>query len=131
MTSRKMDINSSPEPLIRQAQALQHAGRLVEAEQAYTQILARWPALPDCWYNLGVVQRLQGRAAAALTSYREALNHGVSRPEEVHLNRAVILSDALQRGHEAETELREALRLNPTYLPAMLNLANLHEDRGE
>ena len=52
-------------------------------------------------------------------------------PEEVHLNRAVILSDALQRIPEAEAELHSALRLNPTYLPAMLNLANLHEDRGE
>ena len=126
-----MDMNSSPEPQIRQAQALQHAGRLADAEQAYAQILARWPALPDCWYNLGVVQRLQGRAEAALASYREALNHGVTRPEEVHLNRAVILTDALQRVPEAEAELHTALRLNPTYLPAMLNLANLHEDRGE
>ncbi|HEY2809306.1 MAG TPA: sulfotransferase [Steroidobacteraceae bacterium] len=124
-------MNSSPEPQIRQAQALQQAGRLTDAEQAYAQILARWPALPDCWYNLGVVQRLQGRAEEALASYREALNHGVSRPEEVHLNRAVILSDALQRVPEAESELQTALRLNPTYLPAMLNLANLHEDRGE
>ncbi|HEY1492653.1 MAG TPA: sulfotransferase [Steroidobacteraceae bacterium] len=124
-------MNSSPEPQIRQAQALQQAGRLTDAEQAYAQILARWPALPDCWYNLGVMQRLQGRAEEALASYREALNHGVSRPEEVHLNRAVILSDALQRVPEAEAELQAALRLNPTYLPAMLNLANLHEDRGE
>jgi tetratricopeptide (TPR) repeat protein len=130
-----MDINgspeSSPEPQIRHAQALQAAGRLVEAEQAYTRILARWPALPNCWFNLGVVQRLQGRGEAALASYREALNHGVARPEEVHLNRAVILNDVLQRAGEAEAELRTALALNPTYLPAMLNLANLHEDRGE
>jgi tetratricopeptide (TPR) repeat protein len=131
MVFRNMDMNSSPEPQIRQAQALQSAGRLADAEQAYAQILARWPALPDCWYNLGVVQRLQGRAEQALASYREALNHGVSRPEEVHLNRAVILTDALQRVPEAEDELHTALRLNPTYLPAMLNLANLHEDRGE
>ena len=126
-----MDMNSSPEPQIRQAQALQQAGRLADAEQAYAQILARWPALPDCWYNLGVVQRLQGRAEAALASYREALDHGVTRPEEVHLNRAVILTDALQRVPEAESELHTALQLNPTYLPAMLNLANLHEDRGQ
>jgi tetratricopeptide (TPR) repeat protein len=128
---RNMDMNSSPDPQIRQAQALQHAGRLADAEQAYAQIVARWPALPDCWYNLGVVQRLQGRAEQALASYSEALNHGVSRPEEVHLNRAVILSDALRRAPEAEAELHTALRLNPTYLPALLNLANLHEDRGE
>ncbi len=123
---------SSPfDPQIQQAQALQRDGRLVDAERAYRDILARSPALPNCWYNLGVVQRLQGRTLEALESYAQALRHGVSQPEEVHLNRAVILSDALQRDQDAEAELRTALRLNPHYQPAMLNLANLHEDRGQ
>jgi tetratricopeptide (TPR) repeat protein len=124
-------MNTPPDARIPQAQALQQAGRLVEAEQAYREILARTPALPNCWYNLGVVQRLQGRVAEALESYAQALRHGVTEPEVVHLNRAVIYSDVLQRDQEAEAELRKALQLNPRYLPAMLNLANLHEDRGQ
>jgi tetratricopeptide (TPR) repeat protein len=124
-------MNEDIQALIREAQRLQTGGDLRRAELAYQRVLERQPALPDCWYNLGVVQRLQGRFEPALAAYREALKHGVSRPEEVHLNRAVIFSDALQRDREAETELREALRLNPTYLPAMLNLANLQEDRGQ
>src|SRR5205085_340684 len=52
-------------------------------------------------------------------------------PEEVYLNRAVIYSDCLRQDEAAERELREALKLNPSYLPALLNLANLHEDRGQ
>jgi tetratricopeptide (TPR) repeat protein len=124
-------MNSSPESQIREAQALQRAGRLGQAEHAYQRILAEWPGLPDCWYNLAVVQRLQGSSEAALDSYRQALSRGVARPEEVHLNRAAIYSGALQRDKDAEAELREALRLNPAYVPALINLANLHEDRGE
>ncbi len=126
-----MNSSISPESHIREAQALQRGGRLAQAEEAYQRILAQWPALPECWFNLAVVQRLQGSGAAALASYHEALTRGVSRPEEAHLNRAVIYSDELRREEDAERELLEALRLNPAYVPALINLANLHEDRGE
>ena len=117
--------------LIREANALREAGRLAEAEAAYLRILGRWPSLPDCWFNLGVVQRRSGRFEAALASYQQALAHGITAPEEVHLNRAVIYSDCLRQDAAAERELREALTLNPAYVAALLNLANLHEDRGQ
>ena len=40
----------------------------------------------------------QGRPFdAALASYQQALDRGVSQPEEVHLNRGVIYSDCLRR----------------------------------
>jgi tetratricopeptide (TPR) repeat protein len=115
---------------IQEALALQRAGRLAEAEAAYARLLARWPALPDCWFNLAVVQRKAGRFEAALASYAHALEHGVSKPEEVHLNRGVIYADHLRREDAAEAELAAALALNPDYVPALLNLANLDEDRG-
>ena len=54
----------------------------------------------------------------------------MSRPEEVHLNRGVIYADCLRQEAAAEHELRQALALNPAYLPALQNLANLHEDLG-
>jgi tetratricopeptide (TPR) repeat protein len=121
----------APVTLIQQANALREAGHLGEAEAAYLSILGRWPALPDCWFNLAVIQRRTGRYEAALASYREALARGVAGPEEAHLNRAVIYSDCLRQDEDAERELREALKLNPSYVPALLNLANLHEDRGQ
>ena len=122
-------MSSEAVALIREANALRQAGRLVEAEAAYGRILNRWPALADCWFNLGVVQRRAGNLNAALLSYQQALARGISAPEEVHLNRAVIYTKLRQDG-AAENELRDALKANPSYVPALLNLANLHEDRA-
>lgn len=122
-------MSSEAALLIREANALRQAGRLPEAEAAYLRILGRWPALADCWFNLGVVQRRAGNLPAALRSYQEALTRGISAPEEVHLNRAVIYTN-LRQDEAAESELREALKANSSYVPALLNLANLHEDRG-
>jgi tetratricopeptide (TPR) repeat protein len=122
-------MSSEAALLIREANALRQAGRLPEAEAAYLRILGRWPALADCWFNLGVVQRRAGNFPAALRSYQEALTRGISEPEEVHLNRAVIYTN-LRQDDVAESELREALKANSSYMPALLNLANLHEDRG-
>ena len=52
-------------------------------------------------------------------------------PEEVHLNRGVIYSDCLRQDDAAERELQAALALDPNYVPALLNLANLREDFGK
>ena len=117
--------------VIREADALRLAGRDLEAEAAYLRLLSRWPALADAWFNLGVVQRRIGRFEAALGAYQQALSRGIRGPEEVHLNRAFIYSECLRQDEAAARELNEALRLNPAYGPALLNLAKLHEDRGE
>jgi tetratricopeptide (TPR) repeat protein len=117
--------------LVRAADALRLAGRDLEAEAAYLRLLSRWPAIPDAWFNLGVVQRRIGRFEAALGAYQQALARGIRGPEEVHLNRAFIFSECLRQDEAAARELTEALRLNPAYAPALLNLAKLHEDRGE
>jgi tetratricopeptide (TPR) repeat protein len=117
--------------MLREAMLLQRDGRLPEAEAAYERLLARWPDLPDGWYNLAVLQRNARRFDAALASYQHALDRGVARPEEVHLNRGVIYSDCLRRDDAAEAELHAALALNPDYIPALLNLANLKADLGQ
>ena len=71
------------------------------------------------------------RFEAALDSYARALDLGVRDPEEVRLNRAVILSDYLHRPADAAQELDAALEDNPDYVPALLNLGNLREDLGD
>jgi len=103
--------------------------RVPEAIAAYEQVLSRWPDLPNAWYNLGLLQRQAGRLQAALSSYRKALALGVPAAEEVHLNCSAVHTE-LRQHEAAERELRTALRLNPAYVPALLNLANRCEDWG-
>jgi tetratricopeptide (TPR) repeat protein len=125
-----MSERSSPEQMAREAIRLEREGRLAEAILAYQTLLVRWPALPDCWYSLGLLQSRAGFFPAALASYGQALERGVRQPEEVHLNRGVIFADHLRRPDEAQRALEAALACNATFVPALLNLANLHEDLG-
>ena len=117
--------------LLREASRLRTLGRVEEAIAAYERLLAANPDLADSWYNLGWLQRKARRFDAALDSYARALDRGVRDPEEVRLNRAVILSDYLHRPADAVRELDAALEGNPDYVPALLNLGNLREDMGD
>jgi tetratricopeptide (TPR) repeat protein len=112
------------------ASQLQRDGRTSEAIGAYEQLLELRPDLAESWYNLGWLRRQARLFEESLAAYEQALSRGVSGPEEVHLNRGVILADHLGRPADAQAELETALRLNPAYVPALLNLGNLHEDRG-
>lgn len=123
-------MTENAEDLLRRAQAFLRAGRRREAIAVYRRLLSLRPDLADSWYNLGLLLKADGRYEAALDAYGRALKCGVARPEEVHLNRAVIYADHLRRDDAAETELRAALERKPDYRPALLNLGNLHEERG-
>lgn len=123
-------VGESSEALLARAAALREAGRVPEAIVAYERLLALRPELAESWYNLGWLRRRAGLHQAALDAYGEALRRGVSGPEEVRLNRAAILADHFGRSDDARTELEAALALNARFVPALLNLGNLHEDRG-
>lgn len=111
------------------AAALQ-AGDLARAEEAYAAAVAAAPGLADGWFNLGWVQRARRRFPEALASYESALAAGVAGAEEVHVNRAAILADHLFEPQAAAAEYERALTLAGDYPPALLGLAQLHEDEG-
>lgn len=118
------------ERLVNTAMQLDRSGRVDDAIVAYETVLRKFPNLPDCWYNLGVLQRRMYRFDAALAAYDQALHFGIDGPEEVHLNKAIIYSDHLHRPEVAERELQQALARNPNFGAAQFNLANLYEDLG-
>lgn len=124
-------MSESAQALLSQAEALHRQGRRAEAIEVFRQLLATMPQSNEGWYELGYLLKAEGRFEEALEAYAQALARGIKRPEEVHLNRAVIYSDHLRRDELAEQELRAALALDPGYVPAQLNLGNLHEERGE
>lgn len=113
------------------AEALLHQNRVEEAITAYQQLLQWQPDRADAWYNLGFLLHRTRAFEAALWAYGQSLSHGIDGPEEVHLNRAVILADELGRPGEARQALADALALNPHYLPAWMNLGTLYEQRGD
>ena len=124
-------LTDTPDELMRAAMQLHRRNQLPQAITAYRAVVARWPKIASAWYNLGFLQRQTRDFQEALVSYKRALVAGIVRPEEVHLNRAVIYSDFLRDHEAAAAELQQALTLNPGYIPALLNLANLYEDFGK
>jgi len=126
-----MSSNSTVQSLGNVALNLLQTGRVSEAIDAYKQQLTLKPELPDSWYNLGYLQQRARLFNEALESYRLALQHGVSCPEEAHLNCAVILAEHLGKIDEAVTQFGLALQLNPRYVPALVNLGNISEQRGD
>lgn len=116
--------------LLVQAEALLQAGRKAEAIDAYRQLLTAEPARPDAWFNLGWLLRQERRYAESLDAYGQALAHGVGHAEEVHVNRAAILSERLYRNDEARDALMAAIAIAPRFTTARLNLGQLEEDEG-
>lgn len=106
-------------------------GRYADAAALLRQALALRPDHADGWFNLGYVLRQTRAYPDALDAYAEALRLDVSAPEAVHVNRAAILSEYMERNDEAEAELRAAIAKNPKFLPAWLNLGGLMEDVGQ
>jgi tetratricopeptide (TPR) repeat protein len=123
-------VDETSQALFRRASDAQRRGARGEALELFAHALASHPDDAERWYEFGYMLKADGRYAEALDAYAQALARGVSRPEEVHLNRGVIYSDHLRRDDDAERELEAALALVPGYLPALLNLGNLHEERG-
>lgn len=123
-------MSESTERQFQRATELHRQGRRAEAIAAFQALLAGQPGLSEGWYQLGYLLKAEGRYEEALEAYASAIRQGVRRAEEVHLNCAVILSDHMRREAEAERALRDALAIDADYIPALLNLGNLHEEHG-
>ncbi|MEO2172683.1 MAG: sulfotransferase [bacterium] len=111
------------------ANVMMQLGKPDAAISCIRRLLSYNPDLTDIRYNLARLLKNTGKLDEALTEYQKTLSAGISRPEEVHSNISIILSD-LNRTDEARLALKQALALNPDYEPALYNLAQLEEENG-
>ena len=77
-------------------------GRPADAAQAFAAVVALRPDHADSWYNLAYARRQARDYDGALAAYARALELGIGGAEDVHVNRALILSEHLDRVPEAE-----------------------------
>lgn len=122
---------NSAEALAQQASQWHRQGRLKDAAGLFEQLLQREPMRATAWHELAYVYKALGAYSEALHAFAQALEHGMARPWEIHLDRAILCADALRLDVQARDELHAALQCKADYLPALLNLGNWHEQHGD
>jgi len=99
--------------------------------RAYQKYLKYQPESANAAFNYAYNLAKEGQFASAISQYERALEIGIDRPEEVHLNIANIYMDHLHEHNEASAQLEKALVRNPAYSGAYYNLGNLSEQEGD
>lgn len=108
---------------------LRRAGAPGEAEACFRSGLACDPDSPQLWSNLGDLKQSLGASAEAADLFGRAVNAAPHRPA-LHVKRAAALA-ASNRADLAETHLRHAIRLRPTYAEAHNDLLELLQQSGD
>jgi tetratricopeptide (TPR) repeat protein len=102
-----------------------------KAAQAFDALHTAMPGYATGYFNHAYMLRAAHRFEEALAMYDKALLHHIEGAEEVWLNKAVIHGDHLRDDKAAADCLQKALDLNASYLPALLNRANLYEETSD
>jgi tetratricopeptide (TPR) repeat protein len=115
--------------LLQQAQALQQAGRLVEAESIYRQILQADPSHYIALHSLGMLVHQVGQHEAAVELIRRAI---ALKPDylEAYYNLGILLY-SLGRLEEAEASFRRVLTLKRDFAGAHNNLGIVLQAQGK
>ena len=114
----------------RLAVLLEGLGRAEEAITHYQRLLERRPDYAAAWFNLALLCKKQRRYAEARAAYENAVRHGIDNVQEVYSNLGVLFSERRQ-AEQAEAMYRRALEMDADYIPAIFNLAGLHEESGK
>lgn len=102
--------------------ALQRLGRRQEAAAALETAVSLQPDFSDAWATLGIVYGELGQATEALRCF-ERLCKLLAHSAPAHNLRAAALVQ-LHRYEEAVAGFRQALRLDPKFVPALLGLGD-------
>jgi tetratricopeptide (TPR) repeat protein len=100
------------------------------AQKCYQKYLECHPKSAAAHFELAHLLKKLGAFNQALEHYQQSLNLKINQPETVHVNIAVIYSQ-LRNEQLAKAHLERALTCKSDYIPALFNLATLHEEWGE
>ncbi|MEG4114041.1 MULTISPECIES: tetratricopeptide repeat protein [unclassified Microcoleus] len=105
------------------------AGRLLEAEKLYRQILEAQPQSANVLCLLGIVARQQGKIAEAIDFYEQAI---AQNPDfvEAHLNKANLLLD-VREYQRAIASYEQVIKIQPNSALAYNNLGWIKQQLGE
>ncbi len=103
-------------------------GRIAEATSEYEAVVRRSPDLSDGWLGLAAAYEQSGKGVQAAPCYERAIAISPQNPAfpffyAVFLNRA-------DRREQALTMYRRALKIEPGFVEAWVNLGALHRDAG-
>ena len=115
--------------LIEEALGLHRAGRLVEAETLYRQVLAGEPSNFDAVHLLGVLAQQTGNGERAVELILRAVD---IRPDDASARSNLGLAyRTLGRFDEAESALRRSVKVNPDWDRSHATLGLILRDRGD
>ncbi|WP_293126260.1 tetratricopeptide repeat protein [Microcoleus sp. bin38.metabat.b11b12b14.051] len=124
-TACKLDVEHS----LKIAWEHHQAGRLLEAENLYRQIVEAQPESANVLCLLGIALRQQGKIASALEFYDRAI---AQNPDfvEAHLNKAHVLMD-VGESQRAIVSYEQVIKIQPDSSLAYNNLGWLKQHSGE
>lgn len=105
------------------ADAIAHIEKAVELD----------PKMARAYDNLGLCYFAQNDNDRAIINYQKAiaLNNEAATPSAVPYLNLAIAQQSLNQSDQAETNIREALRIDPKLAPAHYRLASILEDKGK
>ena len=127
--SQKSAVKMSAEDYLKIAWEYHQAGRLLEAENLYRQIVAAQPESANVLCLLGIAVRQQGKVAEAIDFYDRAI---AQNPDfvEAHLNKAHVLMD-VGDSQRAIASYEQVITIQPNSVLAHNNLGWIKQQLGE
>jgi len=118
----------SPQDLLKEAEALQRAGKLDQAIEDYRQLLKQYPDIAPVRSNLGAALAAAGRYEEAIVEYKRALQ--LQPLPQIRLNLALAYYKVVQL-NEASRELLSLHAADPNDLKIALLLGDCYFRLGE
>ncbi len=105
-------------------------GDLDRSEKNFRKAISLKKDFSEAYLNLGIVYERKGNLKKARKFYKKALSNPLYLTPEVAYYRLALLDIKEKRFKEAMRNLENAIRNNPDYVPAILELAKLSEQMG-